>query len=229
VPRSSTRARSTAPAARDALEILKADHQAVKKLFASYQKLVKDDDADDQEKQDLAHQICSALTVHARLEEEIFYPALRRSLEEQDLLDEAEVEHATAKDLIAQIRESSPGDELYDAKVVVLGEYIDHHVEEEEGEMFKKAKKADVDLAELGSELEARRPGVEAEVASTAPGALALDDTGADDEDDDYEDDEEEEEDDEDDEDDQELEEDDDEDRGSAAPGRRRRAQAGRS
>lgn len=236
MPRSSTRARSNAPAARDALEVLKADHQAVKKLFANYKKLLKAEDADEQEKQDLAHQICSQLTVHARLEEEIFYPALRQALEEQDLLDEAEVEHATAKDLIAQIREMAPGDELYDAKVTVLSEYIDHHVEEEEGEIFKKARKADVDLQELGDAMESRRADVEAEVASPMAGAAAggagamADFVAADeDEDEDLEEEEEEEEEEEDDEEYEDDEAEDEADDRGATSERRRRAQARRN
>jgi hemerythrin superfamily protein len=93
------------------------------------------------------------LTVHAEAEEEIFYPAAREAIEEQDLLDEAEVEHASAKDLIAQIEAMDSSDPLYDAKVTVLGEYIDHHVEEEEKEMFPKVKKAKLDLEALGEEI----------------------------------------------------------------------------
>ena len=87
-------------------------------------------------------EICVTLTVHATIEEELFYPAAREAEVETDLLDEAEVEHASAKDLIAQIEGMGPDDELYDAKVTVLGEYIDHHVKEEEGEMFPKCRKA---------------------------------------------------------------------------------------
>ncbi len=98
----------------------------------------------------LAEQICQMLTVHATAEEEIFYPAVRAADVDEDLLDEAEVEHASAKDLIAQIQSMSPEDDLYDAKVTVLGEYINHHVEEEEGEMFPKARRAKVDLVGLG-------------------------------------------------------------------------------
>jgi hemerythrin superfamily protein len=141
---------------RDAVQLLTADHKEVKGLFDRYQKLV-DDEAGTQERQALAEQICAMLTVHSTIEEEIFYPAAREALDEQDLLDEAEVEHATAKDLIAQIEGMSPDDDLYDAKVTVLGEYIDHHVKEEEGEMFLKCKKADMDLEALGAELDARK------------------------------------------------------------------------
>ena len=147
----------------DALAILTADHKEVKGLFKSYDKLVTAE-GDDDEKAALATQICSMLTVHATIEEEIFYPAARESLEEQDLLDEAEVEHASAKDLIAQIEGMAPGDDLYDAKVKVLGEYVDHHVKEEEGELFPRVKRAKLDLQALGEELAARKQELLAEV-----------------------------------------------------------------
>jgi hemerythrin superfamily protein len=154
---SASHAKKTKPAdEQDAIELLKADHAAVKKLFKAYEKLVKDE-AESSEKQELAEQICLMLTVHATIEEEIFYPAARAALEEQDLLDEAEVEHASAKELIAQIESASPDEELYDAKVTVLGEYIDHHVKEEEGEMFPLVKKAKLDIDQLGEEMAARK------------------------------------------------------------------------
>jgi len=97
------------------------------------------------------------LTAHATIEEEIFYPAARDAGVEGDLLDEAEVEHASAKDLIAQIRSMSPDDDLYDAKVRVLGEYIDHHVDEEEGEIFPRCREAKMDLAGLGESIAERK------------------------------------------------------------------------
>jgi hemerythrin superfamily protein len=149
-----TRASKAEP---DAIKLLKADHKEVKGLFDEYDKLVKDE-ADATTRQELASQICAMLTVHATIEEEIFYPAAREALQEdEDLLDEAEVEHACAKDLIAQIEGGSPDEELYDAKVKVLGEYIQHHVDEEEGELFPKVKKSDMDLEALGQELSARK------------------------------------------------------------------------
>ena len=145
-----------ASASPDALKLLIADHKEVKQLFKAYEKLV-EAEAGDEEKQALAEQICALLTIHATIEEEIFYPAARESLEEEDLLDEAEVEHASAKDLIAQIQGMSPSDDLYDAKVTVLGEYVDHHVKEEEDEMFPKCKKSDMDLQALGEDLSTRK------------------------------------------------------------------------
>ena len=147
---------SSASGGRDAIALLKADHKEVSGLFKKYEKLA-DAEADAEERQALAEQICDMLTVHATIEEEIFYPAARESEVESDLLDEAEVEHASAKDLIAQIKVMGPDEELYDAKVKVLGEYINHHVQEEEGEMFPKCRKAKMDLASLGAELETRK------------------------------------------------------------------------
>ena len=140
----------------DAVKLLTADHKEVHALFQQYKKLVTAKAPAD-EREALALQICAMLTVHATLEEEIFYPAARAADVKSDLLDEAEVEHATAKDLIAQLEAMSADDELYDAKVTVLGEYIDHHVEEEQDEMFPACRKAKMDLAALGAELARRK------------------------------------------------------------------------
>jgi len=156
-PAASARAAKT-----DATVLLQRDHADVKKLFRQYEKLA-DNEADGQERQALAMQICQMLTVHATIEEEIFYPAARDAEVEEDLLDEAEVEHASAKDLIAQIQSMSPDDELYDAKVTVLGEYVEHHVQEEEGEMFPKCRRAKMDLAGLAEQLAERKSELMAE------------------------------------------------------------------
>lgn len=151
---------SRAPAGRasknEAIAQLTADHARVKKLFKQYERLAKAE-ADDDQKQELAAMICAELTAHATAEEEIFYPAARDAIDEPDLIDEADVEHASAKDLIAQIESSSPSDDHYDAKVKVLGEYIDHHVQEEEGEMFPKVRRAKVDTVALGEQIAARK------------------------------------------------------------------------
>jgi hemerythrin superfamily protein len=144
-------ARSAAKPA-DAIKLLKDDHKEVKGYFKQYETL-----EDDAEKQALAEKICKALTVHAQIEEEIFYPAAREAIDDDDLLDEAEVEHATAKQLIAEIQGMQAGDRLFDAKVTVLGEYIDHHVEEEEGEMFPESRESDLDLKALGVQLAERK------------------------------------------------------------------------
>ena len=165
---SSSSSRSSSTGARDALALLKADHKEVNGLFKEYEKMA-EAEADAEERQTLAEQICDMLTVHATIEEEIFYPAARESEVDSDLLDEAEVEHASAKDLIAQIKGMSPDDELYDAKVKVLGEYVNHHVEEEEGEMFPKCRKAKMDIATLGMELETRKSSLMEEMAGGIP------------------------------------------------------------
>ncbi|HZE92233.1 MAG TPA: hemerythrin domain-containing protein [Rhizobacter sp.] len=140
----------------DAIALLSADHKEVKALFKEFEKLC-DTDAEDSEKQAVAEQICQLLTVHARIEEEIFYPAARDVLEEGELIDEAEVEHSIAKDLIAQIQGMQPEEALYDAKVTVLGEYIHHHVQEEEKLLFPKVKQAKLDTEAVGAELAARK------------------------------------------------------------------------
>lgn len=110
--------------------------------------------------------ICAELTAHATAEEEIFYPAARAAIDKVELIDEADIEHASAKDLIAQIEASSPADDHYDAKVKVLGEYIDHHVQEEEGEMFPKVRRAKVDTVALGEQIAARKEEIMQEKAA---------------------------------------------------------------
>lgn len=161
MPTTRTTGRTTTTRARskkenDPIALLEADHRKVEKMFKEFEKKKeKDRDA----AIELVGQILSELTVHTQIEEEIFYPTMRESGGEKmaDLLDEAEVEHASAKDLIAQIASMSPDEELYDARVTVLGEYVKHHVKEEEGEIFPKAKKAGVDMEELGTMLAERK------------------------------------------------------------------------
>ena len=144
---------SKAPAKKnDAVDLLDADHVAVKKLFTEFRKLC-ESGAPGADRKAIADKICMELTVHAEIEEQIFYPAVREAIHEDSLLDEAEVEHACAKNLIAQISGMDPEDELFDAKVIVLGEYIDHHVEEERNEMFPKARKSGMRLKEMVDEL----------------------------------------------------------------------------
>jgi len=133
-----------------------ADHTAVKTLFKAFEKLTKDDDADEQ-KDAFVRQICDELTVHMQVEEEIFYTAVRAAIEDDAFLDEADVEHASAKDLIAELQQMLPADNLYDAKLKVLSEYIDHYVKEGEDEMFPKARKANLDLKVLGRNVAARK------------------------------------------------------------------------
>jgi hypothetical protein len=149
----------------DAIALLTADHRAVKALFKQFEELTKQDDADE-EKARVVEQICDALTIHAQVEEEIFYPAVREAIDDDDLMDEADVEHASVKDLVAQLEELAPGDDHYDARVTVLGEYVDHHVKEEEGEMFAKARKADVNTIELGEQIADRKDELKAELGA---------------------------------------------------------------
>ena len=143
----------------DACTLLDTDHKAVKKMFKAYEELASSKARDAAaRKLELAHQICHELTVHATIEEEIFYPALREVLKDTGILAEAEVEHAGAKDLIAQIEAMEQADEMFDAKVKVLGEYIDHHVKEERNEIFPKARAArKLDLIAMREELQARK------------------------------------------------------------------------
>jgi len=142
----------------NAIDLLKRDHDDVDKLFSQYED-IKDGD-DDADKELLVAQICDALTVHAQIEEEIFYPAARRALDEdegKDLLDEAAVEHQTLKDLIARLEAAPTDDPLYDAGVKVLSEYVKHHVREEESELFPQVKRSDLDLDAMGVALRARK------------------------------------------------------------------------
>jgi hemerythrin superfamily protein len=152
-PRAKSKAQSL-----DALALLKADHDLVQSLFDKFEKA-----NTAKQKDTLAEQICTELTIHAQIEEEIFYPAVRDAIDDEDLMDEAEVEHASAKDLIAEIEDSQAGEDKFDAKVTVLGEYIRHHVKEEESEMFPKVRKADLDLKQLGSEMAARKTELQSE------------------------------------------------------------------
>jgi hypothetical protein len=136
-----------------AVALLKKDHREVEGWFDEYEQLEVDS-----EKLILFNKIALALKVHTRIEEEIFYPEERGDVEE-DMLDEAYVEHDGAKKLIAEIEAMKPGEEFYDAKVKVLGEYIKHHVKEEEqpGGIFAQAKKGDEDLDAMGERLKARK------------------------------------------------------------------------
>lgn len=147
-----------------AVKLLKQDHRQVEDWFDEYEQL-----ESNREKLELFNKIALALKVHTRLEEEIFYPEERGDVEE-DLLDEAYVEHDGAKKAIAEIEAMKPGDEFYDAKVKVLGEYIKHHVKEEEqpGGIFAQAKKGDEDLDAMGERLKARKEELMAEMGGKA-------------------------------------------------------------
>jgi len=147
----------------DALQILAQDHRTVEELFEKFEKA-----KESSKKEEIARQICTELKVHAMIEEEIFYPALRGKIEE-DALDEAYVEHDGAKVLINEIEAGSADEEFYEAKVKVLKEQIEHHVKEEEKErdnIFQQARASDVDLVALGEQMEARKD----ELMATAKG-----------------------------------------------------------
>lgn len=152
---------STPTGAMDAVDLLMKDHREVEAWFEQFEKAKSDD-----RKKELANKICLALTVHVQIEEEIFYPACKEAGVDEDKLDEGVVEHDAAKKLIAEIEDMEPGDELYDAKVHVLGEEIEHHVEEEEEEdgLFAQARKAEeIDLNAMAAELRDRKEELMAE------------------------------------------------------------------
>ncbi|MGE5170690.1 MAG: hemerythrin domain-containing protein [Rudaea sp.] len=155
----------------NALDLLKRDHEAVDAMFRQYEEIK--DDAGDAEKMQLVAQICEALTVHAQIEEQIFYPAARRALqgeEDKDLLDEAAVEHQTLKDIIGRLEAAPAKDPLYDAGVKVLSEYVKHHVKEEENELFPKVRGSGLDLQAIGQELAARKEQLEARGSRASSG-----------------------------------------------------------
>lgn len=151
----------------DAITLLTEDHKKVKKLFKEFEKLKKGK-SQKVKKSSLVKEICMELTVHAQVEEDVFYPAVRGAINDSDLMDEAEVEHAGAKVLIAQLETMSPDEDLYDAKVKVLSEYIDHHVKEEEKEMFPEVKKTKMDRVKLGADIQKMKDRLKLEIENTA-------------------------------------------------------------
>lgn len=144
-----------------AITLLKQDHREVEDFFEEYEDLEKDD-----AKAELAEKICMALKVHTQIEEEIFYPPARQATGDDDLLDEALVEHAGAKHLIAEIEAMEVGDDLYDAKIRVLGEQIKHHVKEEEEELFPEIERSKMDLAGVGAKMAKRKSELMAEAGA---------------------------------------------------------------
>jgi Hemerythrin HHE cation binding domain len=136
-----------------AVEILKEQHDKVKKAFKEFEKL---DREDTEAQQQLVQTVCEDLKLHTTLEEELFYPAAREAIDDEDIMNEAQVEHETAKMLIEQLENMGPDDPNFHATFTVLGEYVTHHVKEEEGEMFPAAKKSDLDLEELGARMRSR-------------------------------------------------------------------------
>ena len=136
----------------DAIALLRADHRLVSDLFDQFEKT-----RSDAKKAQLVAKICMELEVHTQIEEEIFYPAVKAALKDKELVPEATVEHASVKDLIAQVEGAAPGGEMYDARVKVMGEFVKHHVKEEQNEMFPKARASKLDLVELGERMAARK------------------------------------------------------------------------
>ena len=138
----------------DAIALLTEDHKRVQQMFKEFEAL---GDKATSSKQNLAGQICDELTIHTAIEEGIFYPAAREAIDDDDLMDEADVEHTAAKELIAQIQEMDADESHYDAKVKVLGEEVEHHIKEEQDEMFPKIRKSDLDLKALGEAMAQRK------------------------------------------------------------------------
>ena len=147
----------------DAIAMLKADHRAVEKLFSQFEKA-----RGDERKEQLARKIIMELRVHMQIEEEIFYPTSRDFLKDESIVDEAVVEHQAAKDLMEQIEAMEPSDEMYDAKVTVLQEQIEHHVEEEETKYFPKVRKTAMDTKAAGAQMKARKDELTAQMDGAA-------------------------------------------------------------
>lgn len=160
-PKSKTPSNAQAPSKTpDATAMLKADHQLVSKLFEEYESA-----RSASSKTKIVAKICAELSVHAQVEEEIFYPAFKQALKDTVLVPEATVEHATLKDLISQVEGVEPVGEMFDAKIKVLCEYVEHHVKEEQGEMFPKAKASNLDLVALGAQMASRKAEILAQKA----------------------------------------------------------------
>jgi hemerythrin superfamily protein len=157
-------------AEKNVLDLLREDHEKLRQLFLAFTHLPVDEE-DEDSKRDLVALACAELAIHAQLEEELFYPALRDVLEEQHLLDEAKVEHDLAKQLIAELEAIAADQELYDAKFTVLSEYVGHHMEQEEKEIFPKAQRSALDLEAMATTLLKRRKELQAELGLPAEGA----------------------------------------------------------
>jgi hemerythrin superfamily protein len=146
------RKKTVVPKPQNAIALLRADHKKVSELFEQYEKA-----RSAATKTTIVAQICTELGVHAQIEEEIFYPAVKQALKDAELVPEALVEHASLKSLIAQVEGVNPEGEMFDAKIKVMSEFVKHHVKEEQNEMFPKAQKASLDMNELGVQLAERK------------------------------------------------------------------------
>jgi len=145
--------RSRTKTSTDAIDLLRQDHERVEKAFKEFEKM---DRQDAEACRHLIERVCEELSVHTTLEEEIFYPAVREAIGDEDMMNEAAVEHETARMLIEQLQNMGPDDPNYFATFTVLGEYVRHHIKEEQNEMFPAARKSGIDLAALGERLRAR-------------------------------------------------------------------------
>lgn len=163
----------------DALHLLAEDHKKVIEMFEDFEEMKEENSEDEEALQLLVETACAELTIHAQVEEEVFYPAAREAIDDMDLLDEAEVEHASARQLISELAAMQPGDDLYAAKFTVLGEYVKHHIQEEEKELFPKLKKAHIDLVELGEEIRERKLELQDELGVTSADEEEEDDEDA--------------------------------------------------
>jgi hemerythrin superfamily protein len=159
------------PSEMDAIELLMQDHKKVQKVFKEFEK--SKDELSDEQKGSMVRQCCMELKIHTQIEEEIFYPAAREAIEDEDLVDEAEVEHASAKQLIDELEGMEPGEELYDARFTVLGEYVNHHIKEEEHSLFPEVKKAKLDLDELGQRMMQMKEKLQSEMQESGEHAAA--------------------------------------------------------
>jgi len=144
--------RASTSSGQDAIALLRADHKKVSELYAQYETT-----RSPAKKKALVATICLELSVHARVEEEIFYPAVKAALKDKEMIPEAQVEHASLKELIAQVKDKEPDGEMFDAKIKVMSEYTKHHVKEEQNEIFPAAKKTRLDMQDLGAQIAARK------------------------------------------------------------------------
>lgn len=145
------------PLREDALVILQADHDHLRKLFAEFQRHIGRNDEDMAAKETIVREACDLLEIHTQLEEEIFYPAIRKALGETQLMDEAKIEHDTAGGLMDDLRKLSPDDEIFDAKFIVLSEIATLHMKKEEKEIFPLVRGAKLDMFALGRKISLRR------------------------------------------------------------------------
>jgi len=144
--------RASTSSGQDAIALLRADHKKVSELYTQYEST-----RSPAKKKALVATICMELSVHARVEEEIFYPAVKAALKDKEMIPEAQVEHASLKELIAQVKDREPDGEMFDAKIKVMSEYTKHHVKEEQNEIFPAAKKTRLDMLDLGARIAARK------------------------------------------------------------------------